>query len=48
MNYLTASDQESSKEKSILLGLRDKKLKLNQEIHKQYVLQRNNNYLFLI
>ena len=32
MDYLMLSDQESGKEKNILLGLREKKLKLGQEI----------------
>ena len=32
MDYLTVSDQESAKQKNILLGLQEKKLKLSQEI----------------
>jgi hypothetical protein len=32
MDYLTVSDQESTKQKNILLGLQEKKLKLSQEI----------------
>ena len=34
MDYLTVSDQESAKEKNILLRLQEKKLKLSQEIAK--------------